>query len=135
MRTNDGLAYDQDVVHDNVPVIPFYAGLIANDFTEDAATTVASIGDTIIELTDYNESTRPVFTVPVSSNGSVTSNPVEFTINVNSTTAYGIFIVSESAKGNAVDGFVYIVKKFSVPQLRDAGQTITFDLALTETNA
>ena len=135
MRTNEGLAYDQNVVHDNAPVILFYAGLIANDFTEDAATTVASIGDSIIELTDYSESARPIFTVPASSNGSVISNSVEFTINANSTTAYGIFIASESAKGNAIDGFIYLVKKFSAPQLRDAGQTITFDLALTEVNA
>jgi len=135
MITDSGLNYDQNVKSGNTAPVDFYMGLISNDFTVSGTLDVTDIGTAITEFTDYSSATRPALTLPSAVGATITASPVIFTVNANSSTVYGAFIATNATKNNAVNGFIYAIKKFATPELRDSGQDITVNFTFTESNA
>ncbi len=91
----------------------FYVGLTDSTPTAAAADTMASHAGWV-EVTAYDEATREVLTLGTVSSQSVdnSASKASFTIDTNSTTIGGAFIVTNSTKGGST-GVLYGVGAFS----------------------
>ncbi len=102
----------------------------------DASPTIAA-GDTMashagwVELTDYDEATREVYTIATASAGSSnnSASPAIFTIN-DAITIGGAFLTTDSTKGGTSDILVG-VGAFSADRVAESGDVVTVETTVT----
>ncbi len=114
----------------------FYVGLTDSTPTAAAADTMASHAGWV-EVTAYDEATREVLTLGTVSSQSVdnSASKASFTIDTNSTTIGGAFIVTNSTKGGST-GVLYGVGAFSGgDKSADDGDTLNVTVTCTAATA
>lgn len=111
---NQGLNYALDALfdHDSSPVTQWYVGLTAASPTPAAGDTPSSHGGWT-EFTDYDEATRQDLIMAITTVSATNSaNRASFTVNQDSSSVGGCFIISESTK-SGVAGILLSVGAFS----------------------
>ena len=134
---NEGLNHLLDVALSGATQITsWFVGLTDGTPTDAAGDTMASHAGWT-EVTAYTEATREawvdggVSTLSVDNSGS----PASFSINTNSTTVGGAFLVSNGAKGGAT-GVLYAVGAFSAgDKSLDSGDTLDVTATFTQAAA
>lgn len=108
----------------SVPISDFYLGLFRGDYTPTHNTKATDIPSNLVEMVDYSESTRPVWTGVKGSNAAIDNldSKAEFTITQDRT-IYGAFLVSSEAKSGG-GGLLLSCVRFSSPKQITAGQTV-----------
>ena len=97
---NEGLDYVLNVAYRNQAALAnWYIGIFKGNYTPVAGDTAANIASNSTEASDYDEGTRQAWTIvaPASQQLTNTASKATFTINA-SITAYGAFLISDSAK-------------------------------------
>lgn len=114
----------------------WYVGLTAGSPTFNAADTMASHGGWT-EVTAYSESVRPTLTLGSVSGGSVdnSASKASFSINSNSTTIGGAFVVSNSTKSGTTGVLYGGGARSGGNKTLDSGDTLNVTITLTTSAA
>lgn len=114
----------------------FFVGLTDGTPTTAAADTMASHAGWV-EVTAYDEATRPALTLGAVSGQSVsnTASKADFTVSTNGTTIGGGFITTVNTKGGTT-GTLYSVAAFAAGnKALDDGDTLSVTVTLTAASA
>ena len=107
-----------------VPIPTFYIGLFRGNFMPTPSISANQISTSLIEMTDYSELTRPVWSFSKGAGAVIDNinNKAEFSI-AQDRLVYGAFLVSSDAKGSN-GGTLLSCVRFSSPKQLSAGNTV-----------
>ena len=112
----------------------WYIGLFSGNYTPTNNVDLATLVSTGVEYTGYNEASRPVFTSPNSTTGTLTNTAslARFTAGTG-VTLYGGFVCNNATKGNG-SGLAISAVRFASPKVLDATDYVDVEASLTLTS-